>query len=76
MCSCMHCAAQQHEQFLRRVGVEALNSLPALLGVLQAQGQTLVSPEDRQGLHPLAVPLSRTAPPADYKHIAVRRSLT
>lgn len=33
--------------------------------VLQAQGQTLVSPEDRAGLHPLLIPLAQQQPGPD-----------
>ena len=37
----------------------------AILGmqVLKLQGQEIVSPDQRSGLHPLAIPLSRGAPP-------------
>ena len=48
-----------------------LASLQALLRVLQAQGQTLVSPADRLGLHPLTIPLARAEESAGVPHAAV-----
>ncbi|EFJ31653.1 hypothetical protein SELMODRAFT_168968 [Selaginella moellendorffii] len=51
-----------HGNFVRNVaGLEPPTQLQMLLDVLQAKGEQVVSPEKRQGLHPLAIPLSQNS---------------
>lgn len=55
--------APEHSTFLQEVaGMEAPASLQALLSVLQAKGESVVSPYGaRRGIIPLAIPLTETA---------------
>ncbi|CAI5471695.1 unnamed protein product [Closterium sp. Yama58-4] len=53
-------ATEDHAAFLRDVAaIDPPPLLDALIRVLQAQGEQPVSPADRRGMVPLAVPLSR-----------------
>lgn len=54
-----------HEKYLQEVGLGSrTQNLEPLLRVLQAQGQTIVSPTERALLHPLAIPLAKGPAPA------------
>lgn len=67
--------SSEHSRYLASAGLNGpqLANLEPLLRVLQAQGQTLVAPDDRAQLHPLAVPLAcASAPASDTPNAAVR----
>ena len=66
----------EHESYLQEVGLGSrTQNLEPLMRVLQAQGQTVVSPTERALLHPLAIPLAKgPAPPAQTANAALRRS--
>lgn len=50
-----------HSSYIQdNAAIPAPQLLPMLVKVLEARGQQVLSPADRQGLHPLIVPLSRT----------------
>lgn len=56
-----------HETFIREsAALEPSPLLPTLLQVLQAQGQELAAPDDRRGMIPLAIPLTRNLESGDY----------
>lgn len=51
-----------HASYIQdNAAIPAPQLLPMLVKVLEARGQTVLSPADRKGLHPLVVPLSRAA---------------
>lgn len=50
----------EHQSYLQEVGLGSrTQNLEPLMRVLQAQGQTVVSPTERALLHPLAIPLAK-----------------
>lgn len=54
-----HHRCAEHAAYVSEVAVASCpKRLPALLKVLEAQGHSLLSPSDRNGLHPLLIPLS------------------
>lgn len=67
---CIHCGirnlastatAPEHATFLKEVAaLEPPASLQSLLNVLQAKGESVVSPYQRKGIIPLAIPLTET----------------
>lgn len=63
-----------HEKYLQDVGLGSrTQNLEPLLRVLQAQGQTVVSPTERALLHPLAIPLAKgPAPVSQTANAALR----
>ena len=51
-----------HASYIQdNAAIPAPQLLPMLVKVLEARGQAVLSPADREGLHPLVVPLSRAA---------------
>ncbi|KAI3431528.1 hypothetical protein D9Q98_004578 [Chlorella vulgaris] len=53
----------EHVRYLNEVAVvSGRPKVETLLRVLEAQGHTIVSPADRQGLHPLLIPLAQRHP--------------
>ena len=66
----------EHEKYLQEVGLGSrTQNLEPLMRVLQAQGQTVVSPTERALLHPLAIPLAKgPAPAAQTANAALRGS--
>ena len=49
----------EHQRYIGEVAALAPpENIEPLLRVLQAQGHTLVSPQERRGLHPLLIPLA------------------
>lgn len=59
---CFSSSPSEHISFIKDVAATCVpDGLPDLLNMLRTRGDSIISPEDKNGLFPLAIPLSRNS---------------